>query len=193
MAVMVALSIVTILSVATPAFAGPPKVEISLVVWGGTGCSYSDSSAALPPPYDVLTVLFGNMIATTDKGLPDTRKFCQFSFSLTYPKGWSFTLGTVTGRGFRDVAAGSTGFYETQFYFSGQQGTPTITRTLPGPQKGNFEFTDVFFTEVYSKCNDVPNLNIKHVVRVEGAKALVGLDSSDSKFELLFAFKWKKC
>ncbi|GBG87636.1 hypothetical protein CBR_g45789 [Chara braunii] len=193
MAVMAALSVVTILSVATPALAGPPKVTISSVAYGGSGCSWSDSTYVLSPDYTVLTFIFGNLIATTDAGLLGQRKTCQISLSLDYPPSWSVTLGSVTGRGFTDIAKDSKGVYETQFYFSGQTGTPTITRTFAGPRTGNFEVTDKFLTVVYSQCNDTPNLNIKHVVRVEGSKAVVGLDSSDSKFKLLFSLLWKKC
>ncbi|GBG89885.1 hypothetical protein CBR_g49734 [Chara braunii] len=193
MAVMVALSVVTILSVATPAVAVPRKVAITSVTYGGTGCNWTDTSYVLSPDYTILTFIFGNLIATTDSGMLGLRKFCQISLSLDYPRRWSLTLGSVTGRGFADISAASQGVYETQFYFSGQLGTPTITRTIPGPQTGNFEVTDNFLTLVYSKCHETPNLNIKHVVRVEGSKALVGVDSSDSTFKLLFGLLWKKC
>ncbi|GBG85219.1 hypothetical protein CBR_g39785 [Chara braunii] len=193
MVVTAALSVVTILSAVTPAFAGAPELTISSIIFAGSGCSYSDSTIALSPDYSSITLVFDNMIATTDAGSKGLRKFCQLSLSLDYPRGWSVTLGSVTGSGFLDIAKGSKGVYETQFYFSGQPGTPTITRTFPGPQTGNFKITDSFLTLVYSKCNVTPNLNIKLVVSVEGSKAVVGLNSSDLKFSLIFGLLWKNC
>ncbi|GBG71793.1 hypothetical protein CBR_g9202 [Chara braunii] len=195
MAMMAALFVATVLSAASSASAGgaPPKVSIRGLTFAGTGCSWSDSNYAFSNNYQTVTFIFGGLVATTDSGLAGRRKFCQLSFYLDYPNGWSFTLGQVTGRGFASIGKGSKGVYETQFYFSGQTGTPTVRRTIYGKQEGNFEFTDKFLTFVYSQCNSAPNLNIKSVVRVEGKKAVIGLDSSDTKFQLKFACIWKKC
>eukprot|EP00244_Chara_vulgaris_P006902 TRINITY_DN25_c0_g1_i13.p1 TRINITY_DN25_c0_g1~~TRINITY_DN25_c0_g1_i13.p1 ORF type:complete len:199 (+),score=30.21 TRINITY_DN25_c0_g1_i13:119-715(+) len=193
-AMVSALFLAVVLCAATSAQAGaPPKVTIRDVVYGGTGCNYQNTNLAFLNNYQTVTAIFGGMVATTDSGLPGRRKFCQLSFYLDYPNGWSLTLLQVTGRGFCEIAKYSKVYYETQYYFSGQQGTATVRRTISGPQLGNFEFTDKFLTLVYSQCNSAPNLNIKTVVRVDGKKAVMGVDSSDTKFQLLFACIWKKC
>ncbi|GBG66787.1 hypothetical protein CBR_g68775 [Chara braunii] len=186
-------ALLLLIAAATPALAQPPSVSINWVTFGGTGCSWSNSNYVYSSDSKTITFIFGGMVATTDGVLADKRKACQISMSVNYPDGWSYTLGQVTGRGFADVAAGSKGVYETQFYFSGQTGTPSVSRTLTGKYVDSFEFTDYFTTSVWSQCNNTPNLNIKSVVRVEGSKAVMALDSSDTKFQLVYYFNWKQC
>ncbi|GBG81069.1 hypothetical protein CBR_g31626 [Chara braunii] len=191
---MAALAALLLIAAASSASAlCPPKVTIDYVTYAGTGCSWDNTNYVLSPDYSTVTFIFGGMVATTDGGLANTRKFCQLSFALKYPKGWIFTLGKATGRGFADIGANSLGVYESSYYFSGQTGTPTISRTFYGPQTKSFEATDKFLTMVWSECNNVPNLNIKTVVRVQGQKAAMFLDSHDTKFHLAFALFWKPC
>eukprot|EP00244_Chara_vulgaris_P008352 TRINITY_DN3267_c0_g1_i2.p1 TRINITY_DN3267_c0_g1~~TRINITY_DN3267_c0_g1_i2.p1 ORF type:complete len:202 (-),score=35.19 TRINITY_DN3267_c0_g1_i2:783-1388(-) len=171
----------------------PAKVTISSVNYAGTGCNWENTNYVLSPDYTTVTFMFGGMVATTDGGLAEKRKFCQISLGMDYPKGWSFTLGQATGRGYADIGSGSTGIYETHYYFSGETGTAKVKRVISGPTKEDYEFTDYFVTLVWSKCNNVPNLNIKTVVIAEGRKAAMMLDSIDSKFKLLFAIRWKRC
>ncbi|GBG68168.1 hypothetical protein CBR_g2719 [Chara braunii] len=186
-------AVVLTMIAALPASAQPPEVTINSVVYAGSGCNYENSNWVLSNDFKTLTFMFGGMVATTDGSLADKRKHCQLSFYLNYPDGWSVSLGQATGRGFADIAKKSKGFYETHYYFSGQPGTAKVERTIKGPQVGSFEFTDDFVTVVWSECNNAPNLNIKTVVRVEGTKAVMALDSHDTKFQLIFNCKWKAC
>ncbi|GBG71799.1 hypothetical protein CBR_g9208 [Chara braunii] len=179
--------------VALPTRAQPTEVTISYVTYQGSGCNYENTNWVLSNDYKTVTFMFGGMVATTDAGLAGQRKACQMSFNMVYPDGWSVSLGKATGRGFADIAKKSKGIYESQYYFSGQTGTASLARIIPGPQTGNFEFTDVFLTSVWSQCNNAPNLNIKVVVRVEGKKAVMALDSQDTKFQMIFNLQWKKC
>ncbi|GBG66780.1 hypothetical protein CBR_g68766 [Chara braunii] len=186
-------ALLLLIAAATPALAQPASVTISGVTFGGNGCSWSNSEYSYSSNSKTITFIFGGMVATTDGGLEDRRKVCQISMSISYPDGWTYTLGQVTGRGFADIAKGSQGIYETHFYFSGQTGTPRVSRILPGKFVDSFEFTDDFSTSVWSQCNNTPNLNIKSVVRVEGSQAVMALDSSDTKFQLVYYFDWKEC
>eukprot|EP00244_Chara_vulgaris_P001087 TRINITY_DN1171_c0_g1_i7.p2 TRINITY_DN1171_c0_g1~~TRINITY_DN1171_c0_g1_i7.p2 ORF type:complete len:198 (-),score=32.12 TRINITY_DN1171_c0_g1_i7:437-1030(-) len=171
----------------------PPEVTISWVNYAGSGCSYENTNYAISNDYKTVTFMFGGMVATTDEGLNGKRKTCQMSLNMVYPDGWSVSLGQATGRGFADIAKHSHGIYESHYYFSGQTGTAIIERKIKGPKVGSFEFTDDFLTIVWSECNKAPNLNIKTVVRVEGKKAVMALDSHDTKFQLIFNLQWRKC
>ncbi|GBG66721.1 hypothetical protein CBR_g68705 [Chara braunii] len=171
----------------------PPEVTISYVNYAGSGCNYQNTNYVLSNDYKTVTFMFGGMVATTDGSLADKRKSCQMSFNMIYPDGWSFSIGQATGRGFADIAKDSAGIYESHYYFSGQTGTARIERKIGGPKVGSFEFTDDFLTFVWSECNNAPNLNIKTVVRVEGAKAVMALDSHDTKFQLIFNLQWRQC
>ncbi|GBG93043.1 hypothetical protein CBR_g58377 [Chara braunii] len=171
----------------------PPQVTIRYVIYAGSGCTYENTNYVLSNDYKTATFMFGGMVATTDGSLADKRRNCQMSFSLNYPDGWSVSIGRATGRVFADIAERSEGIYETQYYFSGQMGTAMIERKITGPKVGSFEFTDDFLTLVWSQCNKVPNLNIKTVVRVEGEKAVMALDSHGTKFQLIFNLQWRQC
>ncbi|GBG81873.1 hypothetical protein CBR_g34057 [Chara braunii] len=171
----------------------PTEVTIGWVTYAGNGCNYDNTNWVLSNDYKTVTFMFGGMVATTDGSLADKRKSCQMSFSVNYPDGWSVSIGQATGRGFADIAENSDGIYETHYYFSGQTGTAMVERKIKGPKVGSFEFTDDFLTLVWSECNNAPNLNIKTVVRVEGQKAVMALDSQDTKFQLIFNLQWRQC
>ncbi|GBG68151.1 hypothetical protein CBR_g2702 [Chara braunii] len=184
---------VLLLIVALQASAQPPEVTISYVTYAGSGCNGENTNYALSNDNKVVTFMFGGMVATTDEGLAGKRKHCQMSFNMVYPDGWSVSIGQATGRGFANIAKKSKGHYESHYYFAGQTGTASLAREVPGPQTGNFEFTDDFLTIVWSECNNAPNLNIKVVVRVEGKKAVMALDSQDTRFQLAFNLQWTTC
>ncbi|GBG66769.1 hypothetical protein CBR_g68755 [Chara braunii] len=187
------LALLLVVVVVQASAQAPPEVTISYVNYAGSGCNYQNTNYVLSNDYKTVTFMFGGMVATTDGSLADKRKHCQMSFNMIYPDGWSVSIGQATGRGFADIAKDSTGIYESHYYFSGQTGTATIERKIGGPQVGSFEFTDDFLTFVWSECNNAPNLNIKTVVRVEGAKAVMALDSQDTKFQLIFNLQWRQC
>ncbi|GBG71776.1 hypothetical protein CBR_g9185 [Chara braunii] len=171
----------------------PPEVTISYVVYQGSGCNYENTNYVLSNDYKMVTFIFGGMVATTD-GLPaGKRKSCQMSFYINYPDGWSVSIGQATARWFADIAQDSAGIYEVHYYLSGQTGTAMIERKIQGPYTGSFEFTDDFRRLVWSECNNTPNLNIKMVVRVEGKKAVMGIDSVDCNPVLILNLQWKKC
>ncbi|GBG71774.1 hypothetical protein CBR_g9183 [Chara braunii] len=171
----------------------PPEVTISYVTYMGSGCKYDNTNWVLSNDYKTVTFIFGGMVASTDASLAEKRKACQMSFNMIYPDGWSVSLGQATGRGFAEIGEESAGIYESHYYFSGQTGTAMIERKIQGAFTGSFEFTDYFLTLVWSECNNAPNLNIKVVVRVDGKKATMALDSADTKFQLIFNLQWKRC
>ncbi|GBG66743.1 hypothetical protein CBR_g68728 [Chara braunii] len=195
-AAMAAVVVVSLLSAAVPASAKPPKVTIESVTFMGSGCNWQNTNYVLSNDYSTVTFIFGDMIATTDGGLANRRKNCQASLGLKYPKGWSLSLGSVTGRGYGKLDKGVEGTYQTSYYFSGQTGTAYAKRTLNGQLELNYEYTDVFGLLVWSQCNNVPNLNINSEVRVDGPagrNGIMTLDSTDKKFKLIYRLNWKTC
>ncbi|GBG81877.1 hypothetical protein CBR_g34061 [Chara braunii] len=167
----------------------PTEVTIGYVTYAGNGCNYDNTNWVLSNDYKTVSFMFGGMVGTTDGSLADKRKFCQMSFSMSYPDGWSVSIGQATGRGFGDIPKDSEVIYETHYYFSGQTGTAMVERKIKGPMVGSFEYTDDFRTLVWSECNNAPKLNIKTVVR----PGVMAVDSQDSKFQLIFHFGWRQC
>ncbi|GBG75450.1 hypothetical protein CBR_g20081 [Chara braunii] len=190
---MAALVLVAALCVTVPARAQPPSVTIQSVTFMGSGCSWSNANYYLSADYKVLTFMLGGMVATTDSGLAGKRKNCQISVGLKYSDGFSYSLATVTGRGFADIACRSTGTYQASYYVSGQTGTASASRTIAGKFTGNYEFTDKVSRVISSNCNNATNLDIDSEVRVDGKKAFMTLDSLDQKFVLQYRLNWTTC
>ncbi|GBG68037.1 hypothetical protein CBR_g1157 [Chara braunii] len=193
MARQVVLAAVLLMITAVQASAQTPtEVTIGYVTYAGNGCNY-DNNYVLSNDYKTITFIFDGMVATTDGSLANKREHCQMSFSMNYPDGWSVSIGQATGRGLADIAKNSEGIYETHYYFSRQTGTAMVERKMKVPKVGSFEFTEDFLTLVWSECNNAPNLNIKTVVRLEGTKAMMALDSEDTQFQLIYNLQWRQC
>eukprot|EP00244_Chara_vulgaris_P008748 TRINITY_DN3535_c0_g1_i1.p1 TRINITY_DN3535_c0_g1~~TRINITY_DN3535_c0_g1_i1.p1 ORF type:complete len:225 (+),score=30.26 TRINITY_DN3535_c0_g1_i1:84-677(+) len=191
-----ALLLLTILSAAVTAFGEAPDFKLESVTFLGSGCNWTNSDYAISNHGKVVTFMFGGMVATTDSGLMGKRKNCVISFGLKYPKGWSFTVTKVTGRGYADLDGGVTGTYQTSHFVSGQRGTGYLTRVVEGPLEADYEFTDYIEDGIWTECGSTPNTNLNVEVRVDGpsgANGLMTVDTVDHKFKLLYFFSWRRC
>ncbi|GBG66792.1 hypothetical protein CBR_g68778 [Chara braunii] len=175
----------------------PEYVQIDSVSYAGSGCPPGSSEYVLSSNMSTLTLIFSNFTASTDGGIQERRKNCQLSVGLTFPLGWSYSVGNITSRGFAALDAGVRGLHRTSFYYSGMPGTAHATLNMTGPFDGNYEVTDTLDAVMYSPCGTFRNLNLNTEVRVDdgvsNGQGIMTVDSTDLRFRLIFTIMWKKC
>ncbi|GBG88494.1 hypothetical protein CBR_g47964 [Chara braunii] len=191
---VVRAALLLLVIVAVEASAPPPRgVTIGYATYQGTGCNYYNSNLFRSDDYTTVGFLLDGMVAATSS-LAARRANCAISFSLHDPGGRSVAITKATVSGFADINHDSRGTYEVKYCFAGQTGTATIERKIEGPYVGSFKYTDDFLTVVSSECSNAVNvLNVKTVVRVDGPKALMGMDGNDNKFKISLNLRWSRC
>ncbi|GBG88245.1 hypothetical protein CBR_g46812 [Chara braunii] len=200
---MVVLLLLGLLQLAVPGLAqSPPSgtVKITKFTYSGSGCPRGSAEGVVSSDGQTLTLIFSKYTVSTPGSTSNRRKNCQVGVTLMYPTGFTFTLGTVTFRGYAQFEQGVKGTLAAAYYFSGIQGTVRVSRNLPPPVEGNFEFTDQFVTFVYQPCDRQPlMLNLNSEARVmpppspSKSAGLITVDSQDLSLRQLFRLRWKKC
>ncbi|GBG44674.1 hypothetical protein CBR_g78131 [Chara braunii] len=199
---MVILLLLGLLQLAVPGLAQSPPastVKITVVTYAGTGCPPGSTEGVISSDGQTLTIIFSKYTAFTPGSPADRRKNCQVAVAVEYPSGFTFTLATVTYRGYAQLEPGVTGRLAASYYFSGIPGTVRSKHELRPPVDGNFEFTDKFGTVVYQECGVPPAiLNLVSEASVKpppGSKAvgLITVDSQDLRLKQIYRFIWKKC
>ncbi|GBG77856.1 hypothetical protein CBR_g25787 [Chara braunii] len=204
MAAMVVLLFLGLFQLAVPGLAqSPPSgtVKIQGFTYGGTGCPPGSAAGAISADGKALTLIFSNYTVLTLGNPADRRKNCQVAVNLSYPVGFTFTLGAVTFRGYASFEEGVTGALAAAYYMSGVPGTVRVLHNLPPPANGDFEITDQFALFLFAQCGEsTVMLNINSEARVvaplppnNNKKGLITVDTQDLKLEQQFGLRWKSC
>eukprot|EP00244_Chara_vulgaris_P004718 TRINITY_DN1946_c0_g1_i2.p1 TRINITY_DN1946_c0_g1~~TRINITY_DN1946_c0_g1_i2.p1 ORF type:complete len:252 (+),score=40.55 TRINITY_DN1946_c0_g1_i2:120-875(+) len=179
--------------------ANPPAgtVKITSFSYGGSGCPPGSAEGVVSDDAQAVTLMFSSYHATTDEGLAKRKSSCIVSVGLSYPKGWTVAVGTVTMRGYAKLEYGVNGQIQTWYYFSGLAGTAKLTRKFSSPFDNNFSITDKFLTIVYCKCGLQRNLNLASEAKVtpwkSGRKGFIAVDSKDFSIRQVWNLKWQTC
>eukprot|EP00244_Chara_vulgaris_P009164 TRINITY_DN381_c0_g2_i4.p2 TRINITY_DN381_c0_g2~~TRINITY_DN381_c0_g2_i4.p2 ORF type:complete len:207 (+),score=33.05 TRINITY_DN381_c0_g2_i4:172-792(+) len=202
-AAMTALLFLGILHMAISGGAvSPPRGSVSIVgtpTFFGDGCPAGSAVAVVSPDAQTVTVIFSKYSAFTPGALSNRRRSCTVTADIKFPSGFTYSLATVTFRGFAQLESGVVGTLAASYYYSGVTGTISTLRTLPAKFNDNFEFTDKFATLAYAPCGMRRNLNLKSEVRVvpprwpRGRKGIISVDSQDLKLSQIFRLVWKRC
>ncbi|GBG85149.1 hypothetical protein CBR_g39715 [Chara braunii] len=202
MAAMVVLLLLVLLQLAVPGLAQSPAsgtVTIANFKYGGTGCPPGSADGLISEDGQTLTVIYSKYTVFTPGRLEDRRKLCQVAVNLIYPEGLTFTLGTVTFRGYAQFEEDVTGAVAAAYYFA--EGTVRAVHNMPPPVEGNFEFTDKFVDLVFAPCGSTTvKLNINSEARVvpppppkNNNTGLITVDSTDLSFRQIFSLTWNAC
>ncbi|GBG81078.1 hypothetical protein CBR_g31636 [Chara braunii] len=178
----------------------PGTVKIAALSYAGSGCPPGTAVGDISNDGKALTVMYSKYIATTDKLLADRKRTCIVTVSLSYPRGFIVSVGTVTMRGYVKLDAGAVATIQTWYYFSGFPGTARFVRKFTGALEKNFEVTDQFLTLVYSTCGADRNLILASEARVAPGpgypakgNGIVGIDSQDFSFRQVWNLVWGTC
>jgi hypothetical protein len=184
------------------AFADAPDyVEITNIVYAGSGCPAGSVAENLSPDRQAFTLLFDNYIAEVGPGVSarEKRKNCQINVSLDFPQGWTFAIADVDYRGYASLDRGVTGVQQASYYFQGEGKTGTLQTIMRGPLDKDFQIRDTLALTalVWAPCGAKRSLNINSQVRLDSnsrhAVGLLTTDSIDGSVKTIYNLKWKRC
>ncbi|GBG77869.1 hypothetical protein CBR_g25801 [Chara braunii] len=204
MAAMVVLLMLGLLQLALPGLAQSPPpgaVKIEKFGYAGTGCPPGSADGIISSTGKELTVLFSAYTVSTPGSLADRRKNCQVAVSLSFPAGFTFTLVTVTFRGYAEFQEGVQGTLVASYYLAGTEQTESVVKNLPPPVRDNFTITDSFPAFIYPQCNSTSVLlNINSEARVvppppplNNNEGVINVDAQDLALVQQFGLSWKIC
>jgi hypothetical protein len=177
----------------------PNQVYIERVSWAGTGCPPRSVDYRILEDATLVSLAFSDYVATTGPGesARNARKNCDVRVTLHYPQGWSWTVASTDLRGYAQIPPKCSGKVGATYFFSGQQQEATAMVPFKGPYDKNYNIrTQVGQVAlVWAKCGargPLFNVNSQAVLTCD-KKALLGVDTLDTKFEMKLRLQWKKC
>lgn len=100
-------------------------------------------------------------------------------------------------RGYARIPSGCSGRLGANYFFSGQQNDANAIIPFNGPIDNNYRLTTSIPHDslVWSRCGVTgPLFNVNSQAIVNCSKdAFLGVDTQDTKFEMLLHLEWKKC
>ncbi|KAF2871626.1 hypothetical protein BDV95DRAFT_594706 [Massariosphaeria phaeospora] len=177
----------------------PNSVYVEKVSWAGTGCPPGSAHADIVESGTLVSLAFSSYVAATGTGqsASDARKNCDVRISLHYPQGWSWTVATTDMRGYARIPKGCAARIGATYWFSGQQKEASSMVPFNGPIDNNYRLTTSIASEalVWATCGvtgPLFNVNSQAIITCK-EDAILGVDSQDTKFEMLLHLQWKPC
>ncbi|PGH00184.1 hypothetical protein AJ79_08289 [Helicocarpus griseus UAMH5409] len=173
----------------------PAGVQLREVAYAGSGCNQGTLSINVDEHGTMCPIRTKDLWAADGPGTnyDDFRRFCQLTFSLVYPQGWSFSVLGARYRGHVSLKEDSTATFRTSYYFSGETDQVVSTVNFKGPTSRAFEEEDVVVWDTWSPCGNTNTmLNVKQEVLVSGTGKLASM-SAEGQFGNAVLFKWRHC
>ncbi|KAI8893232.1 hypothetical protein BC833DRAFT_609110 [Globomyces pollinis-pini] len=179
----------------------PPKVTISDITYGGTGCPDGSLSGWVSQDNTKLTLDFDQFVAKSGTGVfSDTRKNCQVSVLLNYPQGFSYSIAKIDYYGHVKLPQGLQATQKSTYYFSGESNQVSFESNFNGPIDQSYSATDYFQQAVWSPCGVSTRGNVNAQVRITGSPediknkyGEITVDRATGKVRRVFALNWREC
>jgi uncharacterized protein DUF4360 len=137
-------------------------------------------------------VIFDSYTVEVFPDKPRERKNCALSFDLSFPSGYSCSLGTVNYRGAASLDKGVKGYLTATYFFSGVRTQTSLTTSFRGPvQEKDYIVSDAFSLQsaVRSPCGAQAPLTLNTAIQLDAGKSKGrGELSTDSSKALLDVF-----
>eukprot|EP00244_Chara_vulgaris_P008674 TRINITY_DN3479_c0_g1_i1.p1 TRINITY_DN3479_c0_g1~~TRINITY_DN3479_c0_g1_i1.p1 ORF type:complete len:204 (+),score=29.56 TRINITY_DN3479_c0_g1_i1:201-812(+) len=174
----------------------PLESAIESFAYMGSGCPANSAVGEISKDGQVLTMKFSEFGATTDGGNAGKRRNCQINLKMRYPAGWTYSLETVTLRGYTLLDDMVKAVHRVHYYFTGEPGTGRFTKETTGEFDDNYEHSGPFSPLIWSKCGKNRNLNLNMEVKVDNSanpdhEGLIDVDTGD--ITVGFRVKWATC
>jgi hypothetical protein len=146
------------------------------------------------------------------------RKNCVLSFDLSFPAGYSCSLGTVNYRGAAFLDKGVRGYLTATYFFSGVRTQTSLTTQFRGPvQRKDYVISDAFSLQsaVRSPCGAQAPLTLNTAIQLDagktGGRGELSTDSSrfmpaiaapsysdlihavDGRIKQTYGLVWRRC
>lgn len=185
-----------LLFLALPAFSFDPR--LGEIVFGGTGCSPTNTRIVLSPDGNVISMVFNEYVAKAGAGGPKVdRKSCNIAVPITIPSGYMVAIASSDVFGTNSLPLGASSTFKAEYFFPGAIG-PELQKKFNGPLSESYELKNQIPAGLllWSSCggSTILRANTSIVVtnstseqassRIENMGALPGM---------LFNLQWKKC
>ncbi|GBG66724.1 hypothetical protein CBR_g68708 [Chara braunii] len=167
MAAFILAAIIVLLGVTARA-ESPPESAIDLFTYMGSGCPANSAVGEISKDGQVLTMEFSEFSAETDAGNAGKRKNCQISLKMRYPAGWTYSLETVSLRGYTRLDDKAKAVHRVSYYFTGEGGQGRFTKETEGAYDDNYEHSGPFSPVISSLCGQNRNLNVNMEIAPKG-------------------------
>jgi hypothetical protein len=200
---MLSLSVSMVSSVARANGPDPSDVYVESISYGGSGCPQGTVGQSISDDRTVFTLIYDQFVASRGPGVPLSESFkeCDIHLNLHVPQGWQFSITGVDYRGYVQLPHGMTAHTSSLYFFENAVLDVAHTQAnFVGPVTRDYLTHASIGIEslVWSACNEVEPLVIKHNVRLHSGKSETGegqitTDSIDGKVTHVFGIQWKRC
>lgn len=200
------LSAVTVSTLVTlqPAHA---RVQITSLVYGGTGCPQGSVSAAVSPDGSALTILYSSFVANVNGAQRVDAKNCKVTMKIAKPVITALVLESADFRGFVGLEAGVYGQQKVDVVTS--YGGPRFVNQqfafdrFAGPVSQNYLLRSVQPVQVQGNLLDCAaqlrkdtKLEFSTQVQLQsqsGGQGMYTVDSTDGRMQQSYRFKLVNC
>ncbi len=171
-----------------------PRLEdlgLTGVAIQGSGCPLDPQHSLSLTAADELTLEAGSWSVDLMNGLPGQRKFCQATFNIERPSGWTYAISNIAVVGSLRLHGGSSAYIKATSYAQGDEETSSSTLYWRNYRVKDLEEDMKLEPLAFVPCDAERALNVKIEARVDGvdggeAKLVVG---APAKMKIT----WKRC
>lgn len=201
---LVAIAFAALCTAEAQADVGPSYLRVRSLSYNGSGCPAGSVAGRTSDDRNVLSFFFDQFVAEVGPGVPfnQKRKNCQINVDLDFPSGWSYSVRSVSHRGYLSLGRGVRATLSASLYFQGQRQTATLRSNFTGSIDRDFQVLDTLGSsaQVWSPCGAQRSLNVNTSITLDnfGASGRKGLMIIDSDSDLPggvsdLELQWTRC
>lgn len=181
------------------------QVAIQKVDARGSGCAAGTVSANLSPDGEAMTLIFDDYsvegTANEDR-LGKTKKDCNIQMRIATPPGWTFSILSLTLRGYADLDPGVNGTQSAKYRLGRNRRDTELSKLkLTGEYRDNYEqsFDLPVASANWSDCSGTAQtLDLATSISVRGERRATGggvmtVDSLDGEMNQEYGIVWRRC
>ncbi|GGK16164.1 hypothetical protein GCM10010124_05980 [Pilimelia terevasa] len=185
-----------------------PDVKISNVRLDGTGCSKKETSLILSNGNKAMDILYGGFVVKsgavpagdgTTTWVPQARKSCHITLTMSYRSGWTFALESANSRGLATLAAGTTARHTKVHTVTGAAEPLGGTRHLAGPMDGMYAHELKADPPTFGECGKSRRWDLETVMSIDSGDTVrptmdqIAMASPHVDIGEKFHLTWREC
>lgn len=181
------------------------QVAIQQVNARGSGCAADTVSVNLSPDGEAMTLIFDDYSVeggASEDRLGKTKKDCNIQMRIATPPGWTFSILSLTLRGYADLDPGVNGIQSAKYRLGRKGRDAELSRLkLAGEYRDNYEqsFDLPLASANWADCGgSSQTLNLATSIAVKGERRANGagvmtVDSLDGEMNQEYGIMWRRC
>lgn len=167
------------------------EIRITNVAIQGTGCPQNADQSLLLKAVDLLELNASPWQVDLVSGLAGQRKFCQTTFNIEHPSGWTFAVEAVDLKGSVHLNAGGGAYVKATAYLQGDEENSVAALSWRNFRDVTIDESLVLKPVMVASCGAERATNVKIEAKVEGADGRDSVVKIESPVGV--RIKWSKC